>query len=327
MADRGDILVTGGAGYIGAHACKALGAAGFRPVAFDNLSFGHEAAVRWGPLERGDVLDRDRLDEVLSNYEFIAAMHFAAFTYVGESVGDPGKYYRNNVAGTLSLLEALRDHRIGHLVFSSTCATYGTPDLVPIAEDCPQRPINPYGTSKLMAERMIADFGHAHGLRSALLRYFNAAGADPDCEIGECHDPETHLIPLVLESMTGGDKVTVFGTDWPTPDGTCVRDYVHVSDLAEAHVAALSLMLEGGEVGSLNLGTGEGISVRQVLAAAERAAGAPVAHDVGPRRAGDAPVLVADPCRARATLGWSPRMSDIDTIVATAWRWHRREAS
>lgn len=324
MGERGDVLVTGAAGYIGAHACKALAAAGFRPVAYDNLVYGHEEAVRWGPLERGDITDRARLKAVLEAHDFAAAMHFAAFTYVGESVSDPGKYYRNNVGGTMTLLEALRDHQIGSLVFSSSCATYGVPDRVPIAEDCPQRPINPYGATKLMAERMIADFGAAHGLRSAMLRYFNAAGADPDGEIGECHDPETHLIPLALEAVTGGAPITVFGEDYPTPDGTCVRDYIHVTDLAEAHVAALIRLIEGAGPGAFNLGTGEGASVREVLGAVERATGCAVPHTVGARRPGDPPVLVADPNRAMSELGWSPRHSDLDTIVGTAWRWHMR---
>lgn len=324
MAGKRDILVTGGAGYIGAHACKALSAAGFRPVAFDNLVYGQEEAVKWGPLERGDINDRSRLDALFGAYGFAGAMHFAAFTYVGESVTDPGKYYRNNVAGTLTLLEALRDSGVGCLVFSSSCATYGVPAQVPIGEDCPQRPISPYGATKLMAERMIGDFGRTHGLRSAILRYFNAAGADADGEIGECHDPETHLIPLALEAVTGGPALTVYGEDYPTPDGTGVRDYIHVTDLAEAHVAALQLLLDGEEPGALNLGTGEGASVRQALAAVERAAGRPVPHNYGPRRAGDPPVLVADPRRARDALGWSPRHSDLDNIAATAWRWHIR---
>ena len=324
MGGKGDILVTGGAGYIGAHACKALAAAGFRPVAYDNLVYGQEDAVRWGPLERGDITDRSRLDSVIEAYDFAAAMHFAAFTYVGESVSDPGKYYRNNVAGTLALVEAMRDHQIGRLVFSSSCATYGVPDRVPIAEDCPQHPINPYGSTKLMAERMIADFGKGHGLRSAMLRYFNAAGADPDGEIGECHDPETHLIPLALDAVAGGEAITVFGDDYPTPDGTCVRDYIHVTDLAEAHVAALVRLIEGDEPGALNLGTGAGASVREVLGAVERSTGRVVPHIVGPRRSGDPPVLIADSKRAMSELGWSPSYSDLDTIVGTAWRWHTR---
>ncbi len=241
-----NILVTGGAGYIGSHACKALSKAGYRPIAYDNLSFGHEWAAKWGPLERGDILDRSRLDEVLKQYDPVAVLHFAAFTYVGELVADPGKYYRNNVAGSLTLLEAMRDRNIDTIVFSSTAATYGIPDAAPIREDAPQRPINPYGASKLMVERMIQDFAVAHKLKFAMLRYFNASGADPDNQIGEDHTPETHLIPLALDAAAGRrPNLTVFGSDYDTPDGTCIRDYIHVTDLAAAHICALEA-LKGG---------------------------------------------------------------------------------
>ena len=320
------ILVTGGAGYVGAHACKALAKRGYRPIAYDNLVYGHEAAVKWGPLEIGDIADRARLDAVIAQYRPQALMHFAAFTYVGESVADPGKYYRNNVAGTLSLLEALRDHGIGKMVFSSTAAVYGTPDKVPIAEAATKAPINPYGLSKWTSEQMIADFGVAHGLRSAVLRYFNAAGADPDGELGECHDPESHLIPLAMQAVTGdGPPLTLFGDDYPTPDGTCIRDYIHVADLANAHVQALEQLdhRDGAEV--FNLGTGHGVSVREVLDAVGRAAGKPVPHSIGPRRAGDPAELVSDPGKANRELGWKPAMSDLDTIVDTAWAWHNRK--
>lgn len=320
------ILVTGGAGYVGAHACKALAKRGYRPIAYDNLVYGHEAAVKWGPLEIGDIADRARLDAVIAQYRPQALMHFAAFTYVGESVADPGKYYRNNVAGTLSLLEALRDHGIGKMVFSSTAAVYGTPDMVPIAEAAAKAPINPYGLSKWTSEQMIADFGAAHGLRSAVLRYFNAAGADPDGELGECHDPESHLIPLAMQAVTGdGPPLTLFGDDYPTPDGTCIRDYIHVADLANAHVQALEQLdhRDGAEV--FNLGTGHGVSVREVLDAVGRAAGKPVPHSIGPRRAGDPAELVSDPGKANRELGWKPAMSDLDTIVDTAWAWHNRK--
>ena len=321
------ILVTGGAGYVGAHACKALASRGYRPIVYDNLVYGHEAAVKWGPLEVGDIADRARLDAVIAEHQPQAVMHFAAFTYVGESVADPGKYYRNNVAGTLSLLEAIRDHRIGKLVFSSTAATYGTPDAVPIPETAVKAPINPYGQSKWTAEQMIADFTAAHGLRSASLRYFNAAGADPDGEIGECHDPESHLIPLAMQAVTGdGPPLTLFGDDYPTPDGTCIRDYIHVADLADAHVRALEQLDHRDGAEAFNLGTGQGASVRQVLDAVERVAGKPVPHSIGPRRAGDPAELVSDPAKAMRELGWTPAMSDLDTIVATAWGWHRRNA-
>ena len=319
------ILVTGGAGYVGAHACKALAVRGYSPVVFDNLVHGHEGAVKWGPLEIGDIADRARLDAVIAAHRPAAVMHFAAFTYVGESVADPGKYYRNNVAGTLSLLEAMRDHHIERLVFSSTAATYGTPDSVPITEDAAKAPINPYGQSKWTAECMIADFAAAHGLRAAALRYFNAAGADPGGEIGELHEPEAHLIPLAMQAVTGdGPPLTLFGDDYPTPDGTCIRDYIHVGDLADAHVRALDWLDGASGANAFNLGTGHGASVRQVLDAVERVAGKPVPHSIGPRRAGDPAELVSDPAKANRELSWVPSMSDLETIVATAWAWHRR---
>jgi len=243
------LLVTGGAGYIGSHTCKALAASGHLPITYDNLVYGHPWAVRWGPLEIGDLADRQRLDQVIQHYRPEGVIHFAAYAYVGESVKDPGKYYRNNVAGSLSLLEAMRDHGIPYLVFSSTCATYGVPERIPIPESHPQRPINPYGQSKLMVEQILQDFQVAHGIRSISLRYFNAAGADPDGEIGEAHDPETHLIPLVLE-VAGGQRphITVFGEDYDTPDGTCIRDYIHVTDLAQAHVLAVEALASGRPV-------------------------------------------------------------------------------
>ena len=324
----GTVLVTGGAGYVGAHGCKALSQAGYLPVVYDNFVHGHEEAVRWGPLERGDTADRARLDEVFERHRPVAVMHFAAFTAVGESVADPGKYYRNNVGGTLALLETMAAHKVRRFVFSSTAATYGLPDQVPITEDQPTRPINPYGHSKQMVEQMLLDFEAAHGISSAMMRYFNAAGASPDGDIGEDHDPETHLIPLALDAVTGRrPALTLFGDDYPTPDGTCVRDYIHVGDLADAHVLALDYLAAGGATRAFNLGTGTGVSVREILESVRRVTGHEVPHVVGPRRAGDPPVLVADPSRARAELGWSPRLSDIDTIVATAWAWHQRRGN
>ena len=327
---KGIVLVTGGAGYVGAHGCKALSQAGYRPVVYDNLVHGHESAVRWGPFERGDIADRARLDAVFARHKPAAVMHFAAFTAVGESVADPGKYYRNNVAGTLGLLEAMVAHGVDRLVFSSTAATYGLPQRVPITEDEPNLPINPYGRSKLMVERMLFDFAAAHGLKSAIMRYFNAAGASPDGEIGEAHDPETHLIPLALDAAAGkGPALTVFGEDYPTPDGTCIRDYIHVGDLADAHVLALDWLGDGdgdadaGAARVFNLGVGFGVSVREILDAIARVTGRAVPHIIGQRRPGDPPVLIADPSRARRELGWKPRSSDIDTIVATAWRWQQ----
>jgi UDP-arabinose 4-epimerase len=325
--DSRHVLVTGGAGYIGSHACKALARAGYTPVAFDNLVFGHEWAVKWGPLEQGDLNDRARLDAVLEQYRPEAVMHFAAFAFVGESVTDPGKYYRNNVGGSLTLLEAMRDHGIGKLIFSSTCATYGTPQQLPIVETTPQNPINPYGMSKLMVEHMLADFGAAHGLKWVALRYFNASGADPEGGIGECHQPETHLIPLALRAAAGtGPALRLFGSDWPTRDGSCERDFVHVSDLAEAHVRALEGLLAGGPSGAFNLGTGAGHTVREVIAAVERAVGRPVPLETAPRRPGDPAVLVADPSRFQRAYDWSPRLSDLATIVETAWQWERGPA-
>ncbi len=318
------VLVTGGAGYIGSHACKALAAAGHEPIAYDNLVYGHRDLVRWGPLEEGDTADRARLDAVLEAYRPEAAMHFAAYAYVGESVTDPGKYWANNVNGSLVLLEALRDHGVGRVVFSSTCATYGEPSTVPIPDDHAQWPVNPYGWSKLAVERMLADFHRAHGLRSVALRYFNAAGADPEGEAGEHHEPETHLIPLILDAALGRrEAVTVFGDDYPTPDGTCIRDYIHVGDLADAHVLALEWLGSNDAAGAFNLGNGQGFSVHEVIDRARRVTGRKIEARVGPRRAGDPPALVGDASRARAELGWRPRLDDLETIVATAWRWHQ----
>ncbi len=319
------ILVTGGAGYIGSHVCKMLAMAGYTPVTYDNLVYGHPWAVRWGPLEHGDLLDRARLDAVLRQYRPTAVMHFAAFAYVGESMADPGRYYQNNVAGTLTLLQAMRDQRIDQLVFSSTCATYGVPEQSPIGEQHPQRPINPYGASKWMVERMLTDFGSAHGLRAIALRYFNAAGADPDGEIGEVHDPETHLIPLVLDAAAGRlPAVTVFGDDYPTADGTCVRDYIHVADLAQAHLLALQALESGAASTAYNLGNGKGFSVREVIDCAERVTGRSVPVEKGPRRVGDPSHLVGDATRIREALGWQPAFADLETIIETAWRWSQR---
>ena len=320
----GTVLVTGGAGYIGSHACKTLSRAGFTPVAVDNLVYGHEWAVKWGPFIKGDVRDGRLLDQAFGTFRPVAVMHFAAFAYVGESVSDPGKYYENNVAGTISLLEALRRNGCPNIVFSSTCATYGNPDRVPISEDHPQRPINPYGRSKFMIEQILRDFHDAYGLRYASLRYFNAAGGDPDGEIGEDHEPETHLIPLVVHAALGlRPFVEVFGTDYPTPDGTAVRDYIHVTDLAEAHVLALQRLRACGESVCLNLGSGKGHSVREVIRAVEEEMGTKVPVREAPRRAGDPPMLVAEAARAAGHLHWKPRFTDIRFIVKTAVQWHR----
>jgi UDP-arabinose 4-epimerase len=319
------VLVTGGAGYIGSHACKALSKAGYLPVTYDSLVYGHDWAVRWGPLEQGDILDRARLDEVVQRHRPEAVMHFAAFAYVGESVTDPGKYYRNNVSGALTLLEAARDHGIGRFVFSSTCATYGMPDRLPISEEMPQHPVNPYGASKLMVERMLTDFDAAHALKSIALRYFNAAGADPDNEIGEDHNPETHLIPLVLDAAAGHkEAITVFGSNYDTPDGTCIRDYIHVTDLADAHVKALKALEEGAPSGAYNLGLGRGFSVQEVIATAEQVTGLTVPAVPGERRPGDPAQLVSDASKAREKLGWEPEINELSEILRTAWAWHQR---
>ena len=322
LSDRSKVvLVIGGAGYIGSHACKALAQAGFFPVTCDNLANGHTWAVQWGPLEQGDIADRVWLDSVMQHYRPLAVMHFAAYAYVGESVQDPGKYYRNNVSGTLALLEAMRDNGINRLVLSSTCATYGVPEELPIDEHCPQVPINPYGASKFMIERMLPDFEKAHALRSISLRYFNAAGADPDGEIGEDHEPETHLIPLAIRAaQRDAPQLAIFGNDYATNDGTAVRDYIHVTDLAEAHVLALKNLLIDGKSCALNLGTGHGYSVREVVAAVEAVSDQSVAIKEAPRRVGDPPILIADPRRAMKVLGWRPKHS-LEDIVKTAWQW------
>jgi UDP-glucose-4-epimerase GalE len=291
-------------------------------VVYDSLIHGHADAVKWGPLVAGDLCDRAALDAALREHRPEAVLHFAGLIAVGESVADPGRYYRANVTGSLTLLEAMRDHGLSQLVFSSTAAVYGLPETVPIPEDHRLLPINPYGTTKLVMERMLADFGAAHGLRSVALRYFNAAGADPEGELGERHHPETHAIPLAIFAVLGRrPHFQVFGTDYPTPDGSAVRDYIHVSDLAAAHVAALEHLAQGGPGGAFNLGTGIGTSVLELVRAVERQAGRPVPVRICPRRAGDPPSLIAAPGRAAATLGWRPLWTDIDAIVGSAWRW------
>jgi len=321
------ILVTGGAGYVGSHACKALAGAGYRPVVYDNLSRGYREAVRWGPLVEGDLHDSPRLAAALRTHKIKAVLHFAALAYVGESMADPETYYRNNVGGTLALLAAMREAEVTTIVFSSTCAVYGVPARLPIAESTAKAPLNPYGETKLAVERVLHWYHRCYGLRFAALRYFNAAGADPAGEIGEDHEPETHLIPRVLRAALGsGEPVEVYGTDYPTADGTAIRDYIHVTDLADAHVRALGYLTGGGESGALNLGTGQGCSVRQVIAAVERMAGRPVPFRETARREGDPPELVADPALARTRLEWQPRHSDLDTIIGTALAWERRAA-
>ena len=317
-----NVLVTGGAGYIGSHAAKALSRAGFVPVVYDNLVHGRREAVRWGPFEEGDIGDRARLTEVLTRHDIGAVMHFAAFINVGEAATQPERYFDNNVAKSFVLLDAVRQAGIRHIIFSSSCATYGSPERLPIAEDTPQHPINPYGETKLMVERALHWYAIAHGLSSVSLRYFNAAGADPDGEIGEDHSPETHVIPLVMDAALGRRTFDIYGADYPTRDGTCVRDYVNVSDLAAAHVKALNYLMAGGKTTALNLGTGDGFTVREIIEMVQLVSARPVPHRVAPRRAGDPAVLVADPNRAMSLLDWKPISSDLESIVRTAWAWH-----
>ncbi len=322
----GNILVTGGAGYIGSHACKALSEAGFTPVTFDNLSHGHRACVRWGPLVLGDLLDQAAIAQAMLAFQPEAVLHFAAYAYVGESVVDPEKYYRNNVVGSLNLLSAMRKAGVDKLIFSSTCATYGIPEQMLISESHMQKPINPYGSSKLMIERILQDFDRAYQLRSACLRYFNAAGADLSAVIGESHSPETHLIPLILDVAAGTkSSITVYGDDYETPDGSCIRDYIHVSDLADAHVLALQALLNGAKSSVYNLGNGRGYSVNEVIAAAKLVTGKNIPINVGSRRAGDPACLVGDATLIKSTLGWNPRYPKLVDIIGSAWRWHQRQ--
>lgn len=321
MQSGSHILVTGGAGFIGSHACKALARRGFVPVTYDNLSRGHREAVKFGPFEAGEIADTGRVLAVLQRYKPAAVMHFAAFAYVGESVEQPSLYYANNVDGTAGLLRALEMYGPIPFVLSSTCATYGVPERLPITEDHPQRPINPYGETKLIVEGMLADRGRSYRLPWVALRYFNAAGSDPEAEIGEVHDPETHLIPLVLMAARRGAAVKIFGADYDTPDGTCVRDYVHVANIADAHLRALEYLLAGGESVALNLANSRGYSVKEVIAASERVCGRKIVAEVASRREGDPAILVGDAARARALLGWTPRRSELDVQIADAWRW------
>ncbi|GAB4144823.1 MAG: UDP-glucose 4-epimerase GalE [Cyanobacteria bacterium J069] len=320
------ILVTGGAGYIGSHAVLSLQQAGYTVIVLDNLVYGHRELVEEvlkAELIVGEIGDRPFLDQLFASRAIDAVMHFAAYAYVGESVQDPAKYYRNNVVGTLTLLEAMQAAGVNKLVFSSTCATYGIPDVVPIPEDYPQNPINPYGATKLMIERVLKDFSAAYGLKSVIFRYFNAAGADPGGRLGEDHNPETHLIPLILQTALGlREAIQVFGTDYPTPDGTCIRDYIHVTDLAAAHVLGLEYLLKGGDSSIFNLGNGSGFSVNEVIEAARRITGRPILVKESDRRPGDPPALIGSADRARQILGWQPQYSSIDDIISHAWNWH-----
>jgi UDP-arabinose 4-epimerase len=319
------ILITGGAGYVGSHCAKTLAALGHDGVVFDNLLFGHREFVRWGELIEGDVRNPAALDAVFNAQRIDAVMHFAALAYVGESVTAPGRYYDVNVNGTRVLLDAMVRAGVHEIVFSSSCAIYGEPECIPIVESTRPDPINPYGFTKLACERMMEDFGRAHGIKSARLRYFNAAGAEPTGEIGEDHEPETHLIPLILDAAMGRKPaVHIYGTDYQTPDGTAIRDYVHVSDLARAHVLALQHLLGGGDTIAVNLASGQGASVREVIDTARSITELRIDARNAPRRAGDPPILVAEASRAKQLLGWSTERSDLATIITDAWHWHRR---
>jgi len=320
------ILVTGGAGYIGSHACKALQKAGFIPIVYDNLIHGHKNFIKWGPFEEGDITDKNRVEEVIKKYSPFAVLHFAAFIDAAESVSDPGKYYRNNVMGALNLLCAMKNRGVTKMVFSSSCAVYGIPVKIPILENNPYNPINPYGQTKSIVENILKDFDRAYNIKSISLRYFNAAGADPDGEIGEDHNPETHLIPLVLDSALGHrHSVTVFGNDYDTPDGTCIRDYIHVSDLADAHILALNALENGMNTTAFNLGNGQGYSVKEIIETAKHVTGTDIVTEIFKRRAGDSPKLIGSSIKAINELGWEPKYGDIKTIISHAWQWHKKE--
>lgn len=319
-----NVLVTGGAGYIGSHACKALRDAGYTPVTYDSLETGWQDAVKFGPFERGDLLDRARLNDVFATYEPVAVMHFAALSQVGEAMAQPGKYWRNNVAGSLNLIEAAVDAGCKDFVFSSTCATYGDQDNVVLDENSAQHPLNAYGASKRAIEDILRDFEVSDGLRHVIFRYFNVAGADPEAEVGEFHQPETHLVPLMLDAIAGKrDALTIHGTDYDTPDGTCIRDYVHVCDLVDAHVLGLNWLKHGKGSRVFNLGTGSGFSVREVLDHSREVTNREVPHVAGPRRAGDCTKLVSGSQRAETELGWKPHRSTLRQMITDAWKWHQ----
>lgn len=324
MSNNGNILITGGAGYIGSHINKFLNNLGYQTIVFDNLVNGHEEFVKWGKFVNGDLLNPKQLHQLFANYDIKVVMHLAAFAYVHESILNPRKYYTNNVVGTINLLEAMVDNGASHLVFSSTCATYGILNQVPVAESHPQRPINPYGHSKLVMEQIINEYRRVHGIRACVLRYFNAAGADPDGMIGECHIPETHLIPLVL-AAAGQEKnaVQIYGDDYPTEDGTCIRDYIHVVDIAQAHIQAMDYLLSGGKEFAFNLSNECGYSIRQVIQTVEQVTGKTIRSEIFPRRPGDPPILVGKSDKARRILHWRPQYEQLKIIIETAWRWHQ----
>lgn len=325
MTDKPYILITGGAGYIGSHVNKELSRRGYKTVVFDNLIYGHREHAKWGDFVFGCLSNLDMVRSLFKEYPIKAVMHFAAFAYVEESVEDPQKYYINNVQNAINLLRAMLENDVGYFVFSSSCATYGNPVKIPITEDHQQNPINPYGESKLMVERILRDYSNAYGINYVSLRYFNAAGADPDCEIGEWHEPETHLIPLVLAAASGNrDDVKIFGTDYDTADGTCIRDYIHVTDLSDAHVLAIEYLLNGGRSEVFNLGNGNGFSVRRVIETAEEVTKKKITALKWDRRPGDSPILVGSSKKIREILGWKPKYHDLTTVIETAWEWHKR---
>lgn len=319
------ILIVGGAGYIGSHLNKEINKRGYETVIFDNLSYGHEEFVKWGTFERGDLGNIDDIKSILNKYPIEAVMHFAAFAYVGESVKDPQKYYLNNVKNTLNLLQAMLEENVKQFIFSSTCATYGNPVEIPITENHPQNPINPYGRGKLIVEQILKDYSAAYGLNYASLRYFNAAGADPDGDVGELHDPETHLIPLILDVAAGKrENVKIFGTDYDTPDGTCIRDYIHVTDLADAHILALKYLQDNQKSDVFNLGNGNGFSVKEVIETAREITGNEIKAVEAERRQGDPPILIGSSHKAKEVLKWKPKYGDLSQIVETAWNWHKK---
>ena len=320
-----NILVVGGGGYIGSHMCKYLSKNGYLPIVLDNLSRGHEKAVKWGPLIEGSISDRNILKRVFSEHRIDAVMHYAAYSYVGESVTDPSMYYQNNLADTICLLSEMLEAEVKKIVFSSSCAVYGEPEEIPITENHPQNPVNPYGRTKYMVEQVLNDFKYAYGVEFVSLRYFNAAGADPEGELGEDHNPETHLIPLAIQAALGKrEEIRIYGNDYPTHDGTCIRDFIHVEDLAESHLLALNRLLNGKGGGTYNLGNGQGYSVREVIDITRRITGKPIRDRVVDRRDGDPAVLVGSSDKAKNELGWNPRVPDLESIVETAWHWHQK---
>ncbi len=320
------ILVVGGAGYIGSHTNKELNRRGYQTLIYDNLVYGHKESVKWGKLEVGDLAEEEHLERIFQENPIDAVLHFAAYAYVGESVAKPAKYYKNNVCNTIQLLDIMRKYQVNHIIFSSTCATYGVPDKMPITEDMPQKPVNPYGATKWMVERILEDYRKAYGINYCCLRYFNAAGADPEGELGESHMPETHLIPLILDAASGKrESISIFGTDYPTKDGTCIRDYIHVSDLADAHIQALEYLIKGGESSCFNLGNGNGDSVQHVIEVAKQVTGRKIKVKEEKRRAGDPPILIGSAKKAAKILGWEPKYAEIETIMEHAWRWHENK--